>query len=324
MRISVIVPVYGCPAAVKPLSDRLCATLGQISEDYEIILVNDACPKGSWAEIEKVCAINSKVIGIEMARNFGQIRAITAGLDYASGDWIVVMDCDLQDRPEGIWDLYAKAQEGYDVVFARRKERKDSPIVKFFSKAFYKVYDYFTDGNYDNAICNFSISKREVIQHYCDMREQNRAYTLFLKWLGYRQTAIDIEADPRFEGKSSYNLRRKIKMATEFITSQSNKPLRFSVSMGFLIAAFAVIYAIVRIVIFLGTGSVPEGWTSLVVFLCFLGGIVLISNGILGIYVGYIFNEVKQRPLYVVRTVLNPHKESESHAIGENRKEYYK
>lgn len=324
VKISVIVPVYGCPGAVQPLSERLCTTLAQITDDYEIILVNDACPKGSWAEIEKVCAVNPKVIGVELARNFGQIRAITAGLDYASGDWIVVMDCDLQDRPEGILDLYAKAQEGYDVVFARRKERKDSAIVKFFSKAFYKVYDYFTDGNYDNAICNFSISKREVIQHYCDMREQNRAYTLFLKWLGYRQAAIDIESDVRYEGKSSYNMRRKIKMATQFITAQSNKPLQFSVAMGFIIAALAAIYAIVRIIIFLATGSVPEGWTSLIVILCFLSGIVLISNGILGIYVGYIFNEVKQRPLYVVRSVLNPHDEENTKAIGQNRKEYYK
>ena len=324
MKISVVVPVYGCPAAVKPLSDRLCTTLSQVTEDFEIILVNDACPRGSWAEIEKVCAENPKVIGIEMARNFGQIRAITAGLDYASGDWIVVMDCDLQDRPEGILDLYAKAQEGYDVVFARRKERKDSAIVKFFSKAFYKVYDYFTDGNYDNAICNYSISKREVIQHYCDMREQNRAYTLFLKWLGYRQIAIDIEPDARFEGKSSYNMSRKIKMATQFITAQSNKPLQFSVGMGFVIAILSVIYAFFRVAMYIITGSVPEGWTTLIVFLCFLSGVILISNGILGIYVGYIFNEVKQRPLYVVRSVLNPHKDCVEHIIGKNRKEFYK
>lgn len=324
MKISVVVPVYGCPAAVTPLSDRLCSTLRQITDDYEIILVNDACPKGSWSEIEKVCKQNPKVIGVEMARNFGQIRAITAGLDYACGDWVVVMDCDLQDRPEGILELYAKAQEGYDVVFARRKERKDSRIVKFFSTAFYKVYDYFTDGTYDNAICNFSISKREVIQHYCEMREQNRAYTLFLKWLGYRQAAIDIESDERFEGKSSYNMRRKITMATQFITAQSNKPLQFSVEMGFLIAILAVIYAIIRVVIFLVTGSVPEGWTTLIVFLCFLSGVILISNGILGIYIGYIFNEVKQRPLYVVRSVLNPHTDKSNNAIGQNRKEYYK
>ena len=322
MKISVIVPVYGCPAAVKPLCERLTTALDQITPDFEIILVNDFCPRGSWAEIEKVCAENNKVIGIELARNFGQIRAITAGLDYACGDWIVVMDCDLQDRPEGILDLYAKAQEGYDVVFARRLERKDSAVVKFFSKAFYKVYDYFTDGNYDNAICNFSISRRDVIKHYCDMREQNRAYTLFLKWLGYRQTAIDVCADSRFEGKSSYNFRRKIKMATHLITAQSNKPLQFSVGIGFVFAVFAVIYALARVIIYACTGNVPEGWTSLIVFISFFSGLILMSNGILGIYIGYIFNEVKRRPLYVVRSVLNPH-EKEANEIGKGRKEFF-
>lgn len=322
MKISVIVPVYGCPAAIKPLSDRLTETLSHITQDFEIILVNDFCPRGSWAEIEKVCAENKKVIGIELARNFGQIHAITAGLDYACGDWIVVMDCDLQDRPEAILDLYAKAQDGYDVVFARRMERKDSTVVKFFSRSFYKVYDYFTDGNYDNTICNFSISRRDIIKHYCSMREQNRAYTMFLKWLGYRQTAIDVYADSRFEGKSSYNFRKKLKMATHLITTQSNKPLQLSVGLGFVFALFAVMYAVARVIIYVYTGNVPAGWTSLIVFLSFFSGVILISNGILGIYVGYIFNEVKRRPLYVVRSVLNPH-DKDVDEIGKSGKELF-
>ena len=324
MKISVVVPVYGCPTAVVPLCKRLDNTLTQIADDYEIILVNDACPKGSWTEIEKVCAVDTRVIGIELSRNFGQIKAITAGLDYAKGDWVVVMDCDLQDRPEGIIDLYRKAMEGYDVVFARRKARKDNAFVKFCSKSFYKVYDYFTDGNYDNSICNFSISRREVIQSYCNMREQNRADTLFLKWLGYKQTAIDVEADVRYEGKSSYNIRKKTKMALEFITAQSNKPLRFSVGAGFFFAAVSFIYMIIRVVIYVITGSVPQGWTSLIVVVCFMGGIILVSNGVIGIYVGYIFNEVKRRPIYVVRTVLNGREENEERYMTCNRKEIRK
>lgn len=303
MKISVVIPVYGCPSAVKPLCERLSNTIEQITRDYEIIMVNDNCPKNSWKEIENVCDLNPHVIGIELARNFGQIRAITAGLDYCSGDWVVVMDCDLQDRPEGILDLYNKAQEGYDVVFARRKERKDTRLVKFFSKLFYKVYDYFTDGVYDNSICNYSISSKEVIDNYCKMREQNRAYTLFIKWLGYRQTAIDIEADTRYEGKSSYNMKRKIGLAAQLITAQSNKPLMFSVTFGFIIAAFALLFFIYTIIAYFFKGSVPIGWTSIVASIFFLGGIILIAIGVLGIYIGYIFNEVKHRPLYVVRSV---------------------
>lgn len=305
MKISVVVPVYGCPEAVIPLCERVAATVQKITGDYEIILVNDACPKGSWAEVEKACALNPHVIGMEMARNFGQIRAITAGLDQATGDWIVVMDCDLQDRPEGILDLYNKAQEGYDVVFARRKDRKDTRMVKWLSRMFYKVYDYFTDGNYDNTICNFSISRREVIKQYCSMREQNRAYTLFLKWIGFKQTAIDVEADARFAGESSYNFRRKISMASQFITAQSNKPLMFSIRLGFLIAGLSFLFIIWKVIVYFGTGSVPDGWTSTIVSLYFLGGVILIFMGVLGLYIGYVFNEVKHRPLYVVRTMLN-------------------
>ena len=308
MKISVVVPVYGCPEAVAPLCDRVAATARQIADEYEIILVNDACPRNSWQEIEKVCEKDPHVIGIEMARNFGQIRAITAGLDYCDGDWVVVMDCDLQDRPEGILDLYAKAQEGYDVVFARRKDRKDSAFVRGTSRMFYKIYDYFTDGHFDNSICNFSISRREVIQQYCRMREQNRAYTLFLKWLGFRQTSIDVEADERFAGESSYSIRRKIRMASEFITAQSNKPLLLSVRLGFLLALGAFIYILVQVIKYFVTGDAPSGWTSMIVSLYLLGGLILISLGVLGIYIGYIFNEVKNRPLYVVRSVINGEK----------------
>lgn len=311
MKISAVIPVYGCPAAVEPLCERLTTTLSSLTDDFEIIMVNDACPKNSWSEIQKVCQKNHHVVGIELARNFGQIRAITAGLDACDGDWVVVMDCDLQDRPEVIVDLYHKAQEGYDVVFARRTERKDSAVVKFLSRSFYKVYDYFTDGKYDSSLCNFSISRREVIQNYCSMREQNRAYTLFLKWIGYKQTAIDVETDVRFEGKSSYNFKRKMTMATQLITAQSNKPLMFSVKLGFLISALSFLFIVWKVIAYIVTGNVLSGWTSMIVSMYFLGGILLIFMGILGIYIGYIFNEVKNRPLYVVRTVLNKTPEAE-------------
>ena len=245
---------------------------------------------------------------MRLSRNFGQIKAITAGLDQSKGDWVVVMDCDLQDRPEAIGDLYKKAQEGYDVVFARRKDRKDTALTKFLSKFFYKIYDYFTDGNFDNAICNFSISKRIVIDSYCRMREQNRAYTLFIKWLGFKQTTIDADADARFEGKSSYNFRRKIKMAFEFITSQSNKPLLFSVKGGFVIALISFVYIISLIIRKLVIGNVDIGWTSVIASIYLIGGILLCAIGVVGIYVGNIFNEAKKRPLYIVAERLNGEK----------------
>ena len=305
MDISVVIPVYGCRAAIPELHRRLCENLDKIVKSYEIILVDDCCPQNSWEEIKKVCKIDNRVVGIHMSRNFGQIRAITAGLDNSRGDWVVVMDCDLQDRPESSPELYRKALEGYHVVFARREGRKDSALTKFLSRCFYKVYDYFTEGTFDSSICNFSISKRKVIDSYCRMREQNRAYTMFIRWLGFKQTSIEMPADERFEGKSSYDLHKKLKLAFEVITSQSNKPLMFSVKAGFTIAMIALIYILYLIVKYFVVGDNLIGWTSMIASVYLMGGILLCAVGVVGIYVGNIFNETKKRPLYIVDECIN-------------------
>ena len=309
MDISVVIPVYGCRSALPELYRRLCDSLEHIVETFEIILVDDCCPQNSWEEIKKICEKDRRVKGIHLSRNFGQIKAITAGLDQSRGDWVVVMDCDLQDRPESIIELYKKAQEGFDVVFARREERKDTFLTKLMSKMFYKVYGYFTDGNFDSSICNFSISKRIVIDSYCRMREHNRAYTMFIKWLGFKQTAIDLKADERFEGKSSYNFRKKTKMAFEIITSQSNKPLLFSIRCGFVIALLSLIYIIYLVIRVLTTGDVTVGWTSTVASIYLIGGMLLCAIGVVGLYIGNIFDEVKNRPLYVIAECLNGEEE---------------
>lgn len=309
MDISVVIPVYGCRAALPELHRRLCESLEQIVDTFEIILVDDCCPQNSWEEIKKLCEKDKRVVGMHMSRNFGQIKAITAGLDKSRGDWIVVMDCDLQDRPESIIELYNKAQEGYDVVFAKREGRVDSAITKFLSRSFYKVYDYFTDGTFDSSICNFSISKRKVIDAYCRMREQNRAYTMFIRWLGFNQTAINLKADARYEGESSYNMKRKLKMAFEIITSQSNKPLMISVKAGFAIAVIALIYIIYVIVRALVVGDTLAGWPSLIGSVYLMGGILLCALGVVGIYVGNIFNEAKNRPIYVISECINGEEE---------------
>lgn len=309
MDISVVIPMYGCRAAVNELHRRLCENLEKLTNSFEIIMVDDCCPQNSWEEIVKICEKDKRVKGIHLSRNFGQIKAITAGLDQSRGDWVVVMDCDLQDRPESIIELYNKAQEGYDVVFARRKGRKDTWLTKRLSKLFYKVYDYFTDGNFDSSICNFSISKRKVIDSYCRMREHNRAFVMFVRWLGFNQTAIELRADKRFEGKSSYNLKKKMKMAFEIITSQSNKPLLFSVKVGFLIALLSLIYIIYLIVRTLAFGDVLIGWTSIMASIYLATGVLLCAIGVAGIYIGNIFEETKNRPIYIISEILNENQE---------------
>ena len=305
MDISVVIPVYGCRAALPELHRRLVDTLEGMGKSFEIVLVDDCCPQKSWDVIKEVCAGDDRVKGIHLSRNFGQIRAITAGLDNSRGDWVVVMDCDLQDRPEAIARLYAKAQEGYDVVFVKRVERKDSGLTLFLSRLFYRVYSYFTDGAYDSSLCNFSISRRIVIDNYCRMREHNRGFTMFVKWLGFRQTAIEVEGDERFEGTSSYNFRKKLTMAFELITAQSNKPLKLAVGAGFVIALLAFMYLLVLVVRYFVSPGVQVGWTSTIASIYLMGGLILSAIGVVGLYVGNIFDEVKNRPLYVISEILN-------------------
>lgn len=306
MDISVVIPVYGCPTALRPLCERLTSVLEGMGKTFEILLVDDHDPQNSWEEIESICKDDERVIGIKLSRNFGQIRAITAGLDESCGEWVVVMDCDLQDRPEAIPALYETAIGGdYDVVFARRAKRKDNVVTKFLSRSFYKVYGYFTEGNYDASLCNFSISRRAVIEAYCSMREHQRAYTMYLKWVGFRQTAIDVEGDSRFEGKSSYNLSKKLSMATELITAQSVKPLRFAMNMGFVIAFLSFVFLVVTVIRYFFFGPISIGYTSTIASIYLVCGLLLAAIGIVGLYVGNIFIEVKKRPLYIIQKKIN-------------------
>lgn len=304
MDISIVVPIYGCRAALEELYRRLTESVSKITDDYEIVLVNDACPQNSWEIIEDLCKRDTRVKGVEMARNFGQMKAITAGLDVSKGDWVVVMDCDLQDRPEEIINLYNKAQEGYDVVFARRAQRKDSPLKIFISEVFYKIYSIATDGNYDPALCNFSISKRVVIDNYCKMREIHRAFVMYIKWMGFRQATVDVEHNERYEGKSSYNMKKRIQMAFEILTSQSDKLLKMTVGLGFCMTIVSFL-VILGLIINYFIGGVTAGWTSTIATICLVGGLIILVVGLVGIYVGNIFMQVKERPLYVIRQIMN-------------------
>jgi len=303
MKLSIVIPVYGCRAALPELHRRLTESVKGITEDYEIILVNDNCPQNSWEVIEHICSEDSHVKGIELSRNFGQMKAILAGLDNVTGDWVVVMDCDLQDRPEEIPNLYSKAMEGYDVVFARRKVRQDNFMKVFLASIFYAVYRYATDGNYDGALCNFSIARRDVIDSYCLMREQHRAYIMYLRWIGFKQTVIDVEHNARYEGKSSYSLNKRINMALELLTSQSDKVLKLFAGLGFLMSIFGF-FALIGLVIYKYVADVYIGWTSIIASIILVGGMIIMVMGIVGIYVGNIFMQTKNRPLYIIRQII--------------------
>ncbi|MFB4163953.1 glycosyltransferase family 2 protein [Alteribacillus sp. JSM 102045] len=299
--ISVVTPVYGCGDCLIQLYNRLKETLEKIAPHFEIIMVEDNSPDQSWNVIQQLTNKDPRVKGVRLARNFGQHVAITAGLDQAIGEWVVVMDCDLQDQPEEIIKLYEKAQEGYEVVFARRHVRHDSLFKKGSSKLFYKVYDYFTENKTDPTIANFSISSYKVIKNFQQLREQNRNFPLFIQWMGFATAAVNVEHKERAYGSSSYNLSKLINLAIEGIVAQSNKPLRLSIKFGFLLSFGAVLYGLFLMYQYFFMFQPVPGWTSMMVSIYFIGGLIFANLGVLGLYIGKVFNEVKNRPLYIVQ-----------------------
>lgn len=300
--ISVVTPVFQAESCLEELCRRLVATLSALVTDFEIILVEDASSDHSWSVIERIVAAEPHCKGIQLARNFGQHYAITAGLEHAAGEWVVVMDCDLQDQPEEIVKLYHVARDrGYDVVFGRRLHRQDWWLKRMSSACFYAIYNYFTDSKFDHTVANFSISRRTVIEEFLHMREHNRSFPLFIRWLGYSIGYVEVAHAERFSGKTSYNLRKLLRLSAESIISQSNKPLHLSIALGLLLAAGAFLIAIYFIGKYFLLGIPVTGWTSMMVSIWFLGGVLMANLGILGLYLGRVFNEVKNRPLYVIR-----------------------
>ena len=303
--ISIVSPVYRGEKMVAELVRRNVESVGTITDNYEIILVNDASPDESWNEMVKQCEQNPKVKGINLSRNFGQHYAITAGLHFAKGDWVVVMDCDLQDRPEEIPNLYHKAMEGYDIVYARRVVRKDGFFKRLSSALFHKVFNWLSGLHTDKTIANFGIYKQCVITEFNKMPERARSFPSLVKYLGYKDAAIDVEHSERIEGKSTYSFRKLLKLGFDVIVSNSNKPLRMAVGFGFGMAAVSFLLAIYNIVArWVGIIKVP-GYTTTVFSIWFVGGILLFVMGILGLYIGKIFDQVKGRQIFIVKDKVN-------------------
>jgi glycosyltransferase involved in cell wall biosynthesis len=299
--ISVVVPVYKAENCLHALYSRLKTALETITQDFEIVLVEDCGGDRSWDIIIELAKVDTKVKGIQFSRNFGQHYGITAGLDYCDGDWVIVMDCDLQDRPEEVPRLYAKAQEGFDVVLARRGKRKDPLLKRFTSWLFYQLFNYLTDLHYDREVGNFRIVSRQVVESLFLMRERLRFFGALVDWTGFSTTSIRVDHAERFEGKSTYTFAKLWKLASETIIAYSDKPLRLSIKLGFFISTLLFIYAVFIILKVFLLGSPVAGWSSLIVSVYFLFGIVISILGILGIYLGQTFDEVKKRPLYLIR-----------------------
>lgn len=305
MEISVISPVYGCRESIQELYEKVTATLQKICSSYEIIFVNDNCPQNSWEVISAIAKNDKNVKAIKLSRNFGQHYAITAGIDYCSGNYVVVMDCDLQDKPQEIEKLYKKAIEGYDIVYGRRVERQDSFFKSFSSKLFHKTLEYFTESEHDHTIGNFGIYSKKVINALKNLKEKSRDFLLLVKIVGFKKTAIDVEHDARAYGQSSYTLSKMISLAVDSIVSHSNKPLKLIIQLGLMVSMLSFFVAVGLVVAHFTYGFSVEGWTSLMVSMFFLFGLLFGILGVIGLYIGKIFDQVKNRPLYIVDEIIN-------------------
>lgn len=300
---SVVIPVYKCPWTLYELYEGLVKTLSTINKNFEIIMVDDGSPLNDWEVIKELAAKDKRVKGIKLSRNFGQHYAITAGLDFAKGRWVIVMDCDLQDQPEEILKLYNKAMEGYDIVVGRRAQRKDGFFKRMSSRVFWKVYSYFTDTKIDGRISNFGIYSYKVIENIKKFKEHTRSFGLFALWVGFKRIEIDIEHAERKKGKSTYTLKKSINFTIDAILSHSQKPLLLFVQLGIIISIISFLFAMFLIIQHFVLSIPVAGWTSIMVSLYFLSGIIIACIGITGIYIGKVYNEVQNRPLYIIESV---------------------
>lgn len=302
--LSIVSPVYKAEKIIPLLVERIEKSVSKITGDYEIVLVEDGGPDYSWAVIEAIATTNTKVKGIKLSRNFGQHPAIMAGLSQARGEWVVVMDCDLQDQPEEIEKLYTKALEGYDVVFAKRNNRQDGFFKKKLSKLFSIIFNYLAGTKFDNEIANFGIYDKKVIVSVLNIGDYIKSFPLFVYFSGFKATSIIVEHATRQSGISSYSFSKLISLAFNSIISYSNKPLKIFVKFGMVISLFSFIAGIINLALYFEGKIKISGYSSIIVSIWFLSGIIITVIGVVGIYVGKVFEQTKNRPPFIIDKIV--------------------
>jgi dolichol-phosphate mannosyltransferase len=300
MLISVVIPVYRAELVLDELVNRIEASLIKITSNFEVILVEDAGPDNSWNKIEDLAKLKPFIKGIKLSRNFGQHYAISAGLDYCSGDWVVVMDCDLQDQPEEIYKMIEEANKGFDIVYGRRYERKDTFLKKLSSRLFHRVLGYLTGLEFDPTVANFGVYSKKVISNLKHIQDKIRFFPTMVKWVGFKSSSVNIEHANRAEGKSTYSFKKLTKLALDIILANSDKPMRLTVKLGFYVATFAILFGAYIFLRAIFYGFAVTGYASIIFSIWFLSGLMLATLGIVGLYIGKIFEGVKNRPVYIV------------------------
>lgn len=298
---SVVIPVFNEEDNLEVLYERLTKVMVSLNEPYEIIVVDDGSKDKSFQILQGLHKNDSKVKVIRFTRNFGQHMAITAGLDNSKGENVIIMDADLQDPPEEIPKLIVKQKEGYDIVYGYRRIRQDNLFKRITSKVYLWLLAKLTRQTVNPDITPLRIISRRVVDYMSQLRERSRFYGGLVSWLGFPFATVDIKHSERYRGKTKYNLRKMLALATEGIISFSDLPLRLITYFGLTVSVVSFIIGIVILIRQLIWDFQVAGYTSTIVSLFFLGGILLLVLGVIGQYIGRIHIEVKKRPLYVIR-----------------------
>lgn len=302
---SIVIPIYNEEEVLPELYRRLKGAMDGLGDTYELVFVNDGSRDRSIALLRELAEADPRIRVIDFARNFGHQAAITAGMELASGDAVVVIDADLQDPPEVIARLAAKWREGYEVVYAVREKRQgDSLFKRATAAAFYRLLRRVTSVDIPVDTGDFRLMDRKAIEAFKGLRERHRFIRGLVSWIGFRQTGVSFVRDERFAGVTKYPLKKMLKFAFDGLTSFSFAPLQLATYMGFVTAVTAFLGILWVVWIKLFTHEALAGWASQIVCTLLLGGIQLISLGIIGEYIGRIYDEVKGRPLYITREVL--------------------
>lgn len=305
IKFSIVSPVYKAEMLVDNLVNRIREAVSKLTNDYEIILVEDCSPDNSWDKIKTAAEKYPEVKGIKLSRNYGQQHAIQAGLDASKGEYVVTMDCDLQDQPEEIEKLYNKLLEGYEIVVASRRNRKDDFFKKFLSRIFYATLSYLTETKQDRTIANFVIYHRKAVDAMARLKDHNRYYPMLQQMIGFNYAKVEIEHAEREDGKSSYSFKKRLRLAMDTILTFSDKPLRLAVKFGVFLSFLSFISAILLIGLYLMGDYRTAGWASLALLLSFFSGAIISVLGMVGLYVGRTFESVKNRPTYIIHEIIN-------------------
>jgi polyisoprenyl-phosphate glycosyltransferase len=300
VELSVVIPVYQCRECLRPLYRRVRSSVEQITDSFEIVFVDDRSPDRAWGLLNELADTDPAVKAVRLSRNFGQHAAITAGLSRSIGRWVVVMDCDLEEPPEAIPHLYSKALEGFDVVHGVRRRPAHSRLRTAGSRTFRRLS---SGSRARRDYATLSVVSRSVVDEFLKLKDIDREYLLILDWLGFEHAAVEFDQEPRPAGRSSYTLSRLVRVALDGMFFQTTVLLRWIVFLGFGVALAGVGLAAFDIYDHF-TATSPPGYTSLAVLVLLLGGFIIVSVGVVGLYVGRIFDQVRERPLFVVEEEL--------------------